>query len=245
MPPISTGDRPRSTGELLATPLRDLGLRVEGTQLETCAQELVAELRKAGIAHLNPDFYLGFEYGVPSKSRSMSMLFMDAATKPDLLAALAENGERPCTPREVRMCMRHESGHLFCYAYELFELEEFRTTFEVEGDYLDYPHWTKPWKGDPESPKHVKYLEVEKLAPACYAQKHPDDDFAETFAVWLDPATRWLEKYSDRPIVLGKLEYVGRLVKEWGGRRPKITRRSSRFSIARSSMTLREYLNWE
>ena len=40
-----------------------------------------------------------------------------------------------------------------------------------------------------------------------YAQSHPDEDFAETFAVWLAPDSHWRERYAGWP-VLRKLEYV-------------------------------------
>src|SRR5262249_12256933 len=46
-----------------------------------------------------------------------------------------------------------------------------------------------------------------------YAQKHPDEDFAETFAVWLTPRSRWREKYKGWG-ALDKLRYVDRVARK-------------------------------
>ena len=46
-----------------------------------------------------------------------------------------------------------------------------------------------------------------------YAQSHPIEDFAETFAVWLRPGSRWRSRYADWP-ALRKLEYVDALMQE-------------------------------
>ena len=44
-----------------------------------------------------------------------------------------------------------------------------------------------------------------------YAQSHPTEDFAETFAVWLQPRARWRREYQGWP-ALRKLEYVDELM---------------------------------
>ena len=46
-----------------------------------------------------------------------------------------------------------------------------------------------------------------------YAQSHPTEDFAETFAVWLQPRARWRRDYAGWP-ALRKLEYVDALMAE-------------------------------
>src|SRR5262249_28758325 len=70
----------------------------------------------------------------------------------------------------------------------------------------------------PYSKRYVLHLE------AYYAQSHPDEDFAETFAVWLAPNSRWRRRYSGWP-ALRKLEYVDEVMHELAGRRPLISRR--------------------
>ena len=52
-----------------------------------------------------------------------------------------------------------------------------------------------------------------------YAQSHPDEDFAETFAVWLTPGLDWRARYRDWN-ALQKLEYVDELMRSLAGKPP-------------------------
>jgi len=52
-----------------------------------------------------------------------------------------------------------------------------------------------------------------------YAQSHPDEDFAETFAVWLTPGLDWRTRYRIWK-ALQKLEYVDELMKSLAGKPP-------------------------
>ena len=52
-----------------------------------------------------------------------------------------------------------------------------------------------------------------------YAQSHPDEDFAETFAVWLTPELDWRKDYAGWP-ALRKLEYVDELMRSLAGKPP-------------------------
>jgi hypothetical protein len=58
--------------------------------------------------------------------------------------------------------------------------------------------------------------------PAWYAQKHPDEDFAETFAVWLDPQSNWREVYAEWSC-LPKLLYLDELAHRIGNEPPPVT----------------------
>jgi hypothetical protein len=109
------------------------------------------------------------------------------------------------------MYLRHEAGHVFNYAYKLYEHDEWRKLF---GDYL--APYRDNYKAKPFSRKFVSHI------PGWYAQKHPDEDFAETFAVWLTPGLDWRKRYAGWG-ALKKLEYVDRLVKEWGRKPPLVT----------------------
>jgi hypothetical protein len=54
-----------------------------------------------------------------------------------------------------------------------------------------------------------------------YAQSHPDEDFAETFAVWLDPKSAWLKRYTGWS-ALKKLHYMDELMHEIAGKPPLV-----------------------
>jgi hypothetical protein len=86
----------------------------------------------------------------------------------------------------------------------------------------------------PRSRDHVLHLEH------WYAQSHPTEDFAETFAVWLGPKSRWRAEYAGWP-ALAKLEFVDALMKELAGRAPKTRDRSRIAPLAGNSRTLGEH----
>jgi hypothetical protein len=59
--------------------------------------------------------------------------------------------------------------------------------------------------------------------PGWYAQKHPDEDWAETFAVWMTPKRDWRAEYAAWPEALAKLEYCDQRMKELSTRDPLVT----------------------
>jgi hypothetical protein len=73
-----------------------------------------------------------------------------------------------------------------------------------------------------------------------YAQSHPTEDFAETFAVWLRPKARWRAEYSGWP-ALAKLEFVDGLMAELAGSKPSKRDRSFIAPLAHNSRTLGEH----
>src|SRR5260370_25656418 len=78
----------------------------------------------------------------------------------------------------------------------------------------------------PYSKSFVRHL------PNWYAQAHPDEDFAETFAVWLaTPPDQWRQRYRGWK-ALEKLDYVDTLIHEAAVGVPDVTR-GRRISEAR------------
>ncbi len=75
---------------------------------------------------------------------------------------------------------------------------------------------------------------------AWYAQAHPAEDFAETFAVWLKPGARWKTRYKDWP-ALRKLEYIDHLMKEISKTHLKNRDRTKVDSLFQIKTTLREH----
>lgn len=112
---------------------------------------------------------------------------------------------------ELLRYLRHEMGHVVNYGYRLFEQEEWVQLFGS----MDTPY-QEEYRPQPFSRQFVQHL------PGWYAQKHPDEDFAETFAVWLDPASNWREAYAGWGCY-SKLLYVEKIVKQLGRVPPSIT----------------------
>jgi hypothetical protein len=121
---------------------------------------------------------------------------------------LLENIEAE-SDEEILAYLRHEAGHAFNYAYRLHESEEWHRLF---GPYSR--PYLEDYTPNPFSRSFVRHI------PGWYAQKHPDEDFAETFAVWLTPGSDWRREYAGWGC-LPKLEYVARTV-GWLGRTPPL-----------------------
>ncbi|HUR29268.1 MAG TPA: putative zinc-binding metallopeptidase [Planctomycetota bacterium] len=181
--------------------IRDLGLSIEGTRLEPVIDEFQAEIAALPLAHLTPTFYLSTEWGVVFGSQSIALPFYLA--RPELEAIQVEQvGHLEGAGRtEILRYLRHEFGHVVNYAWHLFEMEEWVRHFgSITQPYLE------EYNPKPFSRRFVRHL------PGWYAQKHPDEDWAETFAVWMTPKKDWRKTYRTWPTALAKLEYCDRLL---------------------------------
>jgi hypothetical protein len=215
---------------LRATPIRELGLRIEGTPLEPVLQDFVAELERAGIQRLRPHFYLSLEWGVPFDSISIALPFYLASLELIALQRERTGHVEGSTRAELLRYLRHEMGHVVNYAYKLYEDEGWIKQFgAMTQPYLD------DYRPEPFSRRFVHHL------PGWYAQKHPDEDWAETFAVWLTPGRDWRREYADAPEALAKLEFCARKMIELRNRPPLVTAEDRDEDVDETSSTLDEH----
>ena len=195
-----------------ATPIRDLNLTIAGSPLEPILEEFGRELEKAGIKRVRPRFYLSTEWGVPEGTVAIAIPFYLA--RPDLTALHAERaGYIEGSGRaDVLRYLRHEMGHVVNYAYELFARPDWVEAFgPITAPYRE------DYRPEPFSRRFVRHL------PGWYAQKHPDEDWAETFAVWMTPGLDWRAEYADWPAALAKLHLCDRLMAEVANLDPMVT----------------------
>jgi hypothetical protein len=189
---------PTDVQEILGKPIRDLGLKLAGSPLERFVQQLYKELDRKGLKRFHPLCYLSDEWGCPSGEPVIGIPFYLANPQ---LAELERNMNDLEDAREIMMYLRHEAGHAFNYAYRLHRTPEWRDLFGP---------FRRPYRENyrplPFSRKYVRHI------AGWYAQKHPDEDFAETFAIWLTPGTHWRQKYKDWE-ALAKLKYVDRVAR--------------------------------
>jgi hypothetical protein len=179
--------------ELLGKRISQLGLKVEGSPVERFVTQLHRELEQKGIKRWKPVCYLSDEWGCPDGHPVIGIPFYLADPK---LARLEREMNDLEDDREIMMYMRHEAGHAFNYAYRLFASPDWRRLFgPFNRRYRDH------YRPVPFSRKYVRHI------AGWYAQKHPDEDFAETFAVWLTPRSGWRRKYRAWPAIR-KLRYV-------------------------------------
>jgi hypothetical protein len=187
--------------KLLSTRICDLTLKVEDVLFD-CLAEVTSELRARGITFI-PAYYLGDDdFWTADRATSINVPWYLANA---LLWQLVNDHLFEYSRDEVVMYLRHETGHAINYAFELWKRKDWAQTFgEFRRPYRDVYN-PNPWSRD-----YVRYLH--RAGMYHYAQKHPDEDFAETFAVWLDPSSRWRRRYKDWQVALAKLEYLDRIV---------------------------------
>ena len=133
------------------------------------------------------------------------------------------------TRDEFTRIMRHETGHAIQHGYQLQRRREWQRLFGKSSQ--RYPDYYRP---NPASKKYVQHLRL------WYAQSHPDEDFAETFAVWLRPRGEWRKRYEGWP-ALKKLEYVDELMAEIAETKPLITTRQRMEPVSSISKTLAQH----
>ena len=194
-----------------STPIRGLGLTIAGTQLEPLIAALLVELQRAGVRRLRPRFYLSTEWGVPNNTIAIAIPFYLASPELTALHAERTGHVEGHDAIDILRYLRHEMGHAVNYAYRLYEDEEWVRRF---GSFTQ--PYVEEYRPQPFSRRYVRHL------PGWYAQKHPDEDWAETFAVWLTPGLDWRSEYADWPEALEKLDYCDRLVKALGDREPLV-----------------------
>jgi hypothetical protein len=212
---------------LLARRINELALKIPGTRLEALIQQLHLELAQAGLA-FKPKAYLSDEWGCPDRVPIIGIPFYLAdpvlsRLEGELTDIEAEN------EAEVMMYLRHEAGHAFNYAYRLYLQPEWQQLFGAIAQVYQDDYRTVPF-----SARFVRHV------PGWYGQKHPDDDFAETFAVWLTPGSTWRERYADTP-ALAKLLYVDRVTHEYGPQPPLVTDETLDNPVEELDMTLEEW----
>src|SRR5205807_2605870 len=160
---------------------------------------------------LQPHFYLSTEWGVPFGTVAVAIPFYLA--RPDLTVMQAERAGfvEGISRADILRYLRHEMGHVVNYAYMLYDDAEWVERFgSITQPYED------EYRPEPFSRRFVRHL------PGWYAQKHPDEDWAETFAVWLTPGRNWQEDYASWPTALAKLTFCDRRMKELSDREPAV-----------------------
>ncbi len=215
--------------DLLALRVRDLGLTIEGSWLEPRVQQLYDELTARGIT-FHPPCYLADEWLTPDMIPMIGLPFWLAHPR---LKQLEHKMMLEVEGGNDAWCMkilRHECGHALNYAFGLFRRTRWRELF---GN-ISEPYNVDNYSAKPYSKRFVIHLEDN------YAQAHPDEDFAETFAVCLAPASNWQKKFAGWPAIK-KLRYVDRLIDDMAGRLPVNTDRDELAAASRMTSTLAQF----
>ena len=214
--------------QLLDLRLCDLPVRIRGTRLEQRIEKLYREMESRSLA-IRPHVWLSEEWFTPDGVGGFAIPFYLAHPRLIKLERAQMLEVEGASEGECMRILRHEAGHAIDNAFRLHARRGWTETF---GSYrVPYPEWYQP---QPDSRDYVLNLD------AWYAQAHPAEDFAETFAVWLKDGARWHRQYQGWGS-LRKLEYVDRLMIELAGRRPARRPRREVDSLPMLKKTLREY----
>lgn len=214
--------------EILDTRLCDLDLSLEGSWLESSIHSVCNELAKRRL-RVRPAFWLSDDWFSPEGVVGVAIPFYLAHPRLKRLERKHMLEVEGGTPAQCRKLLRHEVGHAVQHAFNLHRRPRWRARF---GDSSrPYPEHYRP---NPASRRHVLHLGY------WYAQAHPDEDFAETFAAWLTPGSRWREQYAGWP-ALRKLEYVDELMHELADRAPPVRTRARIEPLSSLRQTVREY----
>jgi hypothetical protein len=215
--------------KLLDVRMCDLGVTIEGTDLEARIAVINTELEARGVKYFRPRYWLSDEWFTPDGVPGVAIPFYLAhprLAKLELAQMLeVEGGDEVACLR----ILRHEVGHALDNAYALRRRPTRRRLFGNPA--TEYPEYYTP---KPYSKSFVHHLDH------WYAQSHPDEDFAETFAVWLDPQSQWSSLYSGWP-AHRKLEYMDRVMREIARRRPTVKSKRVVDPLARLRKTLGEH----
>jgi hypothetical protein len=217
-----------SDEELLDLRFCDLGLILDRSPLQRYVERLYGELERRGIA-FRPHCWLGEEWFSPDGVPGFALPFYLAHPRLRRLERRMLQEVEGGNQNWFMRIMRHEAGHAIDNAYRLRRRRLWRETFGPAS--LKYPDSYRPRPG---SRRYVQHL------GSWYAQSHPTEDFAETFAVWLKPASRWRSDYCDWP-ALGKLEFVDALMNEVATQPPLVRTRAHVDSLAQDTRTLRQH----
>jgi hypothetical protein len=214
---------------LLDLRICDLGLSVEkSVQLKACIRQIYRELRHREFV-FRPHFWLSNEWYTPDGVPGIAIPFFLAHPRlrrleREFMLEVEGGNEEWCLK-----LMRHEAAHALLNAYQLNRRRDWQQMFGPSSQKYPETYLPKPY-----SKRYVIHLDN------WYAQAHPHEDWAETFAVWLKPNSDWRRRYKGWP-ALKKLEYVDQLMKEIRRVQPRFRNRRVIEPVHHMRQTLREY----
>ena len=214
--------------ELLDMRFCDLRLRLDGSAVKTQITRLYRELAARGIS-FRPHAWIAGDWFSPDGVPGFAVPFYLAHPRLTRLERKMSGVVEGSNVNWQMRILRHEAGHAIDSAYRLRRRARWRALFGPASQ-----PYAPQYRARPASRHHVQHL------GEWYAQAHPTEDFAETFAVWLQPHSGWRRRYAAWP-ARRKLEYVAEVVEEIGRHRPALRCRDRVEPLDDNTQTLRQY----
>ena len=186
-----------SDSEILNLRFKNIKLSISESEVSHYINQLYVELDAKGLI-FKPQIFLGDEWFSPEGMNAISVPFyLSNARLKNLEKNLMLEVEGGDAEWFMKL-LRHEAGHCFDHCYKFSTSKKWIKVFgSPDKDYEPETYHPHPF-----SKSYVKHLD------RWYAQAHPDEDFAETFAVWLNPNSNWKKEYQKWPVALAKLHYI-------------------------------------
>jgi len=217
-----------SDEELLSLRFCDLDLAIERSPLKRQVNRLYTELEGRGI-NVRPHVWLAEEWFSPDGVPGIAVPFYLAHPRLEKLERHIMREVEGGNSRWFMRILRHEAGHAVDNAYRLRRRKRWREVFGPAS--LQYPHH---YKARPGSRRYVHHL------GEWYAQAHPTEDFAETFAVWLKPNSDWRRSYANWP-AFNKLNVVEELISSVRGKQAPVRNKIRIEPLEHNTRTLAEH----
>ena len=217
-----------SDNEILNLKFSDLNLSIEGSRVEPLVDQLYKELKQRNL-NFRPEVYIAEDWfsfdGVPGIAIPFYAVNERLAKIQKKLLFDAEGYNK----KDCMKLLRHEAGHAIDNAFHLRKSKSRQKLFGLSS--TPYPDEYSP---QAYSRKYVVHLNL------WYAQAHPDEDWAETFAVWLNPLSNWRKKYQKWPAI-NKLKLVNELMGEIKNKRPLVKSHERPGSIVKNRRKLKTF----
>src|SRR5688572_1365175 len=217
-----------SDEELLSLRFCDLKLDIQRSPVAKRVRRLYRELARRDIS-FRPHVWLSEEWFSPDGVPGIAVPFYLAHPRLERLERRMMRNVEGGSAESAMRILRHEAGHAIDTAYRLRRRKRWREVFGPAS--LPYPD---TYKARPGSRRYVQHL------GEWYAQAHPCEDFAETFAVWLKPNSSWRRTYAEWP-AFHKLELVDELLDSVRGTRAVVRNREVIEPLRDNTRTLADH----
>lgn len=217
-----------SDTQLLESKFCELPIALAGSVVERRAERVLDELADRNL-RCQPSTWLSEEWFNPDGVVGFAIPFYLLHPRLIRLERRLMHEAEGAVEGECFKILRHETGHAVDEAYQLFKTSEYRRVFGSSKKRYPDTYSAEAHRRD-----FVTHLN------SWYAQAHPFEDFAETFAVWLTPKSQWRRRYRDWP-ALAKLEQVDAWMTKLQGRLPLLRVRRPVDELRKNHRTLQEH----
>ena len=202
---------PKAYRHLMAQSVASLTPKIQNAGFDALIAKLNHELAAKNLIHLNIETYFGDEWFCPDQTTAIAIPFWLADDRLRAIERTLVGFVEGETDEEFIRLLRHEAGHCVEHAYRLSRRKDWREVFGNPNIKYD-PEFVATIPGAPDFVVNLS---------GGYAQTHPEEDFAETFAVVINPQSNYRKIYQSKSVALKKLVFVEKILAECAQKKPR------------------------